>query len=139
MISLLFVQLNSNKASVIFLRPLLVRGAQLYGVEGSLNVYRMAGYKFFSNCLELLMDKMKKLCPRESITVSSYITHTNLVSVYICNLFHVLLYIYMMYREILHMICSVQLWRWDCSRELRVCLKFNTVLFQTFGMEVCLK
>ena len=75
MISLLFVQLNSNKASIIFLKPLLVRGAQLYDVEDNLNVYRMAGYKFFSNCLELLMDKMKKLCPRESITISSYITH----------------------------------------------------------------
>lgn len=33
----------------------------------------MVAYKFFSNCLELLMNKMK-FCPRESITISSFIT-----------------------------------------------------------------
>lgn len=33
----------------------------VYHVEGNLDVHRMVGYKFFSSCLELLMEKMKKL------------------------------------------------------------------------------
>lgn len=37
------------------------------------DVYVMVAYKFFSNCLELLMNKMK-FCPRESIIVSCFIT-----------------------------------------------------------------
>lgn len=45
-----------------------------------------------------------------------------------CNLLYVLLYIYMMSRETLHMMCSVQLWHWDGSRELRSCSESQTVL-----------
>lgn len=37
------------------------------------DVYVMVACKFFSNCLELLMNKMK-FCPRESIIISRFIT-----------------------------------------------------------------